>query len=470
MNSVQFTSEHLIGLVITLLIVTAVGVSAARKVKTAADFAVGGHGSGMSLVVGTIIGTIIGGASTIGTAQLAFTVGLSAWWFTLGAGLALLALAAFYAGPLRESGYKTVPEYLAANYGAAAGPITSIASSLGIFFSIVANILAATPLVAAIFEFDAVQSAALVSGLTIAYVFFGGVWGAGWVGLIKTGLIYASLLAVGWVTCREMGGLGGFVAAFPAYPWFSLWGRGVWVDVGAALSLLVGTLSTQTYIQAVYAAKDVRTARRGAVVAALITLPSGIPAVMAGMFMRLHHPDIAPINALPLFIVHYLPPWFGGVAMAALLLAAVGSSAGLALGVSTMLSRDVMAVMAHRLSAGVELRLNRLLVLTVILLAALLTFGSLKSLVLEWNFLSMGLRGAGIFLPLTAAVLWPGFFSKRAAVWAMAAGTLTAVGWKLVFAQGLDPLYAGMIVSALCLAAGYRPGGKKRPGCDEYHC
>jgi SSS family solute:Na+ symporter len=459
-----FTTEHLIGLIITLVIVTAVGIGAARKVKTAADFAVGGHGSGMSLVVGTIIGTIIGGASTIGTAQLAFTVGLSAWWFTLGAGVALLALAAVYAGPLRQSGLKTIPEYLAANYGSAAGPVTSVASSLGIFFSIVANILAATPLVAAIFQFDAVQSAALVSGLTIAYVFFGGVWGAGWVGLIKTGLIYASLLAVGLVTCREMGGLNGFMAAFPAYPWFSLWGRGIWVDMGAALSLLVGTLSTQTYIQAVYAAKDVRTARLGAVMAAVITLPSGIPAVMAGMFMRVHHPDIAPINALPLFIVHYLPPWFGGVAMATLLLAAVGSAAGLALGVSTMLSRDIPAAMSRTLEPRRELRLNRTVVLVVVLLAALLTFSSLKSLVLEWNFLSMGLRGAGIFLPLTAAVLWPGAFNKRAAVWAMTAGTVTALGWKVVFSQGLDPLYAGMIVSALCLGLGYRRGAKKAAG------
>lgn len=460
----MFTTEHLIGLIITLVIVTAVGIGAARKVKTAADFAVGGHGSGMSLVVGTIIGTIIGGASTIGTAQLAFAVGLSAWWFTLGAGLALLALAAFYAGPLRQSGLKTIPEYLAANYGLAAGPVTSVASSLGIFFSIVANILAATPLVAAIFQFDAVQSAAMVSGLTIAYVFFGGVWGAGWVGLIKTGLIYASLLAVGWVTCREMGGLNGFMAAFPAYPWFSLWGRGVWVDMGAALSLLVGTLSTQTYIQAVYAAKDVRTARIGAVMAAVITLPSGIPAVMAGMFMRVHHPDIAPINALPLFIVHYLPPWFGGVAMATLLLAAVGSAAGLALGVSTMLSRDIPAAMSRTLKPKWELRLNRTVVLVVVLLAAVLTFSSLKSLVLEWNFLSMGLRGAGIFLPLTAAVLWPGAFNKRAAVWAMTAGTVTALGWKVIFPLGLDPLYAGLIVSALCLGVGYRRGAKKAAG------
>jgi SSS family solute:Na+ symporter len=449
-----FTSEHIYGLVITLLIVTFVGLGAARKVKNAADFAVGGRRSGVTLVAGTIIGTIIGGASTVGTAQLAFTVGLSAWWFTLGAGLALIFLALFYARPLRSTGLETIPQFLVVSYGPAAGPLTSLASSAGIFFSVVANILSAVPLVTAIFAFDSLQAAGLVFLLVVVYVFFGGVWGTGLVGVVKTLLILVMLAAVGWVTWREMGGIAGFTAAFPAYPWFSLFGRGFWVDAGSGLSLIVGTLSTQTYIQAIYAARDADTARRGAVVAALITLPTGIPAVMVGMFMRLHHPDIPPIEALPLFILQYLPPWLGGVSIAALLLAAVGSAAGLALGVGTMLSRDIFGLWAKAAGPRAGLWLNRAVVLLVTLAAALFTFGNLRSLVLEWNFLSMGLRGAGIFLPLSAAVFWPGRIKKKTAIWSMAAGAGVSLVWKIIFPQGLDPLYAGLAASALLLAAG----------------
>ena len=33
------------------------------------------------------MGTLVGGSSTIGTAQLAFDYGISAWWFTLGGGV-----------------------------------------------------------------------------------------------------------------------------------------------------------------------------------------------------------------------------------------------------------------------------------------------------------------------------------------------------------------------------------------------
>lgn len=447
----SFTPVHMTSLVITLLTVTAVGVAAARKVKTAADFTVGGQNTGMPIIVGTIIGTIVGGASTVGTAQLAFSVGLSAWWFTLGAGIALLALAGFYAAPLRASGLQTIPQFLTLHYGPAAGPLTGITSSIGIFFSIVANILSAMPLIAAVFSLNSAASAGVVSLLILGYVLFGGIWGTGLVGIIKTILIYITLLAIAIITYSGLGGVEGILQAFPAQPWLSLFGRGVLVDTASALSLLVGTLSTQTYIQAVYAAKDAKAARQGALVSALITMPTGIPAVMAGLFMRANHPNIDPINALPLFIITYLPPWLGGIALATLLLAAIGSAAGLALGVATMLSRDVFAAGYKQRAA---LWINRLMLVAVTLAATLFTFGNLKSLVLEWNYLSMGLRGAGIFLPMTLAVFYPGRINARFAVWSIIGGAGTALGWKTVFPQGMDPLYAGLLVSAGVLLAG----------------
>ena len=435
-------------LFLTLCLTAVVGVGAARKIKNAADFAVGGHQSGVALVSGTIVGTIIGGASTVGTAQLAFSVGFSAWWFTLGAGLALIAMAVFYAVPLRNTRLQTIPQFLTMHYDSRAGILAGVAASLGIFFSIVANVLSATPLVAAIFRIDAMPAVGFVMILTVVYVLFGGVWATGRVGILKTVLIYIALLAVGYVSYIKMGGWQGFSLAFPSYPWFSLIGRGWSTDLASALSLLVGTLTTQTYIQALFSAKDSQTARMGALTAALITLPSGIPAVMVGMFMRVHHPDIAPIDALPLFMLTYLPAWLGGMSIAALLLASVGSAAGLALGVGTMVTRDFLPQMRWRFGERHMLAANRLTVMVIMLSASLFTFGNLRSLVLEWNFLSMGLRGAGIFLPFSLAVFCPGRLGKGSAVWAMAAGTVMAFIWKFIDPEGIDPLYAGLLVSA----------------------
>lgn len=461
------SSAHILSLTITLLAVTMVGISAARKVNTANDFTVGGNSSGSLLVAGTIIGTIVGGAATIGTAQLAYTVGLSAWWFTLGGGLALLLLARFYARPLRASKLQTIPQFLVLHFGPAAGPLVTIASSLGIFFSVVANILAAVPLTVAVFQLTTVQAVAVLFILIIAYVFFGGVWGTGLVGIIKTLLLLLVLGNVAVTAYQGMGGWSGYQATFAPFPWFSLFGRGMWLDIASGLSLIIGTLTTQTYIQAVYAARDVKTARNGALLAAIITLPMGIPAIMAGLYMRAHFPELAPIDALPQFILTQLPDWLGGIALAALLLASIGSAAGLALGMSSMLSRDILAKWSPR---GSTLLINRALVLVIALTASCLAAGNLKSLVLDWNFLSMSLRGAGVFLPFTAAIFWPQRIAPSVAISSMALGTAASLGAKLLFPQGLDPLYAGILTSGIVLIAGqiwqtYCRNRRRTDGC-----
>ena len=40
--------------------------------------------NGTAIVAGIIMGTLVGGSATVGTAQLAYHYGMSAWWFTLG--------------------------------------------------------------------------------------------------------------------------------------------------------------------------------------------------------------------------------------------------------------------------------------------------------------------------------------------------------------------------------------------------
>ncbi len=82
------TATHIIGILLTVGLLLAVSILSGRKVKDAHSFATGGK-AGSWMVCGAILGTLVGGQSTIGTAQLAFSFGLSAWWFTIGAALLL---------------------------------------------------------------------------------------------------------------------------------------------------------------------------------------------------------------------------------------------------------------------------------------------------------------------------------------------------------------------------------------------
>lgn len=457
----KLSMVHLVSLVLTLILTMLPGIIASRRIKSADDYNVGGRSAGMGIVAGSIIGTIVGGAATVGTAQLGFKLGLTAWWFTLGSGIALLIMAAFYAKPLRASGLTTVAEFLVTNYGKPAGWLATVSSCAGIFFSIVASTLTALHLVAGIFGVNLYISALLILLITAGFVFLGGISGSGMAGIMKIVFVFASIFVGGVLAFFEMGGSAGLTAALPAHPWFSLFGRGVEDGLFSLCSMIVGVISTQTYVQALFSAKDSKTAAVGCVTAACVVIPVGLPSVMIGMFMHVHHPEINSIDALPLYLSTYLPDWLGGIGLAALLLSALGSIAGLALGIGTMISRDIISKLWRSATAVNLLWASRFSVLMAAAAAIVFVFCHLDSSVLEWNYLSMALRGSGIFLPLTFCVFFPHRVRASMGVAAMGAGIFAALFWKHISPWQINSLFPALVYNLIFLAIGLYWGNKK---------
>ena len=452
---------HIVSLILTLVATILPGVLAARKIKSADDYNVGGRSAGVGLVAGSIIGTIVGGAATMGTAQLGFKLGLTAWWFTLGSGIALIIMAIFYAVPLRRSSLTTVSEFLVGNYGKIAGPFTSISASAGIFFSIVASTLTALSLVAGLFKVNMEVSAAIVLLLTVAIVFFGGISGAGMAGLLKILLIFSTIFVGGIISFMDLGQWQGLKATFPEDPWFSLLGRGVEDGLFSLVSMIVGVISTQSYVQSIFSAKDSKTAAAGCISAALVVIPVGLPSVMIGMFMSKMHPEINSIDALPMYLVTYLPEWLGGIGLGAILISAMGSLSGLALGVGTMISRDLVKNIWKGASSTNLLWASRISVLLVTICAIVFVFFHLDSSVLEWNYLSMALRGSGIFLPLTFAVFFPGKVNRKFGIMAIIGGIAVACLWKYIAPWKINGLFPALACNLLFLVPGLFVNNKK---------
>ena len=452
---------HIISLILTLVVTILPGIIAARKIKSADDYNVGGRSAGIGMVAGSIIGTIVGGAATVGTAQLGYKLGLTAWWFTLGSGIALIIMAIFYAVPLRRSSLTTVSEFLVGNYGKIAGPFTSISASAGIFFSIVASTLTALSLVAGLFKVNMEVSAAIVLLLTVAIVFFGGISGAGMAGLLKILLIFSTIFVGGIISFMDLGQWQGLKATFPEYPWFSLFGRGVEDGLFSLVSMIVGVISTQSYVQSIFSAKDSKTAAAGCISAALVVIPVGLPSVMIGMFMSKMHPEINSIDALPMYLVTYLPEWLGGIGLGAILISAMGSLSGLALGVGTMISRDLVKNIWKGASSTNLLWASRISVLLVTICAIVFVFFHLDSSVLEWNYLSMALRGSGIFLPLTFAVFFPGKVNRKFGIMAIIGGIVVACLWKYIAPWKINGLFPALACNLLFLVPGLFVNNKK---------
>lgn len=450
----KLTSVQLISLMITLLITILPGVYAGRKVNSSEEYTLGGRKSGVGMVAGSIIGTIVGGAATIGTAQMGFQIGLSAWWFTLGSGIGFIIMGLFYAKPLRESNVTTIAEFLVTKFGSKAGPIASISATVGIFFSIVASVLTALHLIIGLLNIEVINTAILIVTIVLALVFFGGINSSGISGILKMILIFATIFVGGIFSYIDLGAINGIRATFPEQPWLSLFGAGISASLLSLGAMIVGIISTQTYAQALFSARDTRTAVAGCFSAALIVIPVGLPSVLIGMYMKVMHPDINSIEALPLYMCLYLPQWLGGVGIAALLLSSLGSISGLALGIGTMVAKDIFCDLFGIKKSKLLLAVARSSVLIVTVLAVIFVFHHLDSLVLTWNYLSMALRGSAIFIPLTFAIFCKNNIDQQIGVVSMFVGVSTACVWPLISNTDMNALFPSLAASLSILLVG----------------
>lgn len=439
---------YIFSTVLTLIVVSMFGFLASKRIKTSSDFAVGGRSLGSHQVAGSIIATIVGGASTIGTAQLAFSKGINAMWFTLGASIACIFLGLFLAGPLRRAEVETISEFLVQYYGEKAGIATSVLTSMAIFIHITGQVLASVAILTSMFVIKGNIAVTITIALIISYIFFGGFWGTSIVGIFKTFLLYLTLIFSGVLALSKLNGINGLILALPREPWFNLFSGGVGEGLAQGFSLVVGIAATQTYLQAMFAGKNEKSSRNGAFISALLIPPIGLICSLIGMFMKINYPDLLSKQALPAFILTYLNPWIGGVMIAALIISVVGTGAGLTLGIGTMISRDIYKKLVNPdADDDKQLKVLRLSVLCVSISAMLMVFFNIDSLILRWGFLSMALRGTVIFIPLIAAIYQKDKVNKKAGLASMILAPLITVFCAIINIIDIPPLYIGLFVS-----------------------
>lgn len=399
--------------ILTFFGVALLALRRSTSVTTHTDFALAGRSLPATGVAWVIIGTLVGGVATIGTVQTAYTYGISAGIFTFGSGVSCLLLGCFFARALREEGVVTVSEYLGRRFGQPFRRYSSGISAFGMFIHVVGQFLAAIAIIQAVFAFGDVVSVALVAALIGLFVVSGGIAGAGLIGKIKCFMLYLVMLASAGVALQQGGGWSGIIDNLPLEAnLLSFVDYGVTTAAVDTISMLVGVLSTQIYLQAIFAARDVRAARNGAFLSAAVIPPLGVLGIIVGLYLRAFYPELggSAAQALPFFLAVSFPPVVAAFFNAGILLIVLGTGAGLVLGVTTNIYNDFLSGSGIMRRVVQPVRLLRVCALSVLLLASLLVFTGLDSTILSWSYLSMGLRGSAVFAGLCAIV-----FFKRAA-------------------------------------------------------
>ncbi|KAF5063186.1 MAG: sodium:solute symporter family protein [Sedimentibacter saalensis] len=446
---------HIAGMASTLLLIMIIGVNSGKNIKNSSDFTTGGKSASTSLVAGALISTLIGGSSTIGTAQLAYSYGMSAWWFTLGSGLGCLLFGLFFVKPFRNSGCITIQQVISHEYGNFAGVVASVLSSFGIVLNIVAQILSANALLTAVFGIRPVLSAAITVAIMICYVVFGGVLGTGILGNVKLVLTY---IAVGFGTYKILTLSGGFTPIYNALPkeqYFNMFARGFGIDIGSLVSVILGVLCGQTYVQTILSGRNDIDAKKATVAAALLLPPVGLGAVFIGMYMKINYPLIESSQAFPIFVLENMPPLLGGAVLATLLLALVGTGSGMALGFGTIVSKDIYKKFIRKDADGKkELLVSRIFIVLSFLISAAIVSINKQTAILTWGFLATGLRGTVLLFPMLGALFFKDKIDHRFAVASSIGGITAHLTCELFFELSFDSLFAGVGVGFIIFAVG----------------
>ena len=448
-----------IGLAVTLLIIVGLSIWTGMQAKKSTR-------NPTCVVAGVIMGTLVGGSSTVGTAQLAFQFGMSAWWYTLGAGISCLILALMYTKPLRRTGCPTLVGIIRNEYGPKVGMSVSVLSSIGTFINVIPQVIAATAVLTVVFPTMGLTAEVILAvAFMILYVIFGGTKGAGIIGIVKMILIYLTMIVSAVMVLNMVDGLSAFtgmtqtLSAAEGIRFTSLFARGVGTEIGACLSVLLGVITTQTYAQGVLSGRTDQDGVRGALVSAFLIPPIGIGGILVGLYMRANaalYAGVTPKTALTTFITAHMPPLAAGIILGVLFITVVGTGAGIVLGICTTLSNDIVAQLIPRLNDPRSKNiLSKVLIVLVLSLAGFLACGPLGDTILKFTYMSMGLRGAVVFLPLSCALWLPGRIPPRYAMGAAIAGPLCVLIFGLWGVLPFDPLFIGVAAAFCIMLTGY---------------
>jgi SSS family solute:Na+ symporter len=165
--------------------------------------------------------------------------------------------------------------------------------------------------------------------------------------------------------------------------------------------MIIGVLSTQVYLQAIFSAKSKKDAVWGSILSAALIPPVGFLGVYIGMYVRASgFVTKTGAEVFPYFINSHFSPLITSIILSFILFIVLGTASGLVVGVTTNIYKDFIS----KLKIKNEISAIRLINLTVVSSSYLIVALGFESKILKWSYLSMGIRGSIVFLPLIAAL------------------------------------------------------------------
>ncbi len=458
--------------VLYLLGTLALGVWAGSRIKNTSDFAVAGRSLPLIMVITTTFATWFGAETVMGVPAKFVQGGLNAIIEDpFGAGTCLILVGLFFATKLYKLNLLTIGDYYRQRYGKGIEVFCSVAIILS-YLGWVAAQITALGLVFSVLTGGAMAPAVgMVIGTlaVLIYVVVGGFLAVALTDFIQMIVLVIGMSIIAFFAADLAGGADKVLdMAHQADLWRLLPEpdfKDVIFFIGAAITMMFGSIPQQDVFQRVMSAKDAPTARAGAVIGGASYILFGfVPmfivaaavVVMGSNAMEIARNDYQQL--LPTFVMTKMPLIMQILFFGALLSAIKSTSSATLLAPSTSFTENILKNLRPGMSDRQQLLAMRITIVVFAALVLLYAIAMEGTSIYELVSSAYQVTLVAAFVPLLMGLYW-----KRATT----QGAIVSIGaglfvWILFFPQisnlgeefpgqlaGLLAAFAGMFVGSL---------------------
>jgi SSS family solute:Na+ symporter len=461
-------ASNLIWFVALYLVVSiCIGLYAATKVKTSADYVVAGRHLPLPFIVATVFATWFGSETVLGIPAKFLNEGLHGVVADpFGSSMCLVLVGLFFARPLYRLGLLTIGDYYRGRYNrhieltasiciviSYLGWVSAQITALGLVFSILTD--GAVP-----------QWQGMILGVVIVLVWTlsGGMLSVAFTDLFQMTVIMAGMIYIALVVSGLVGGPTSVIqhaahaGKFELLP--KLAPREVVTFIAAWATMALGSIPQQDVFQRVAAARTERIAGSGSVIGGCLYFCFAFVPMFLAYSATLIDPALIERylatdaqQILPRLILTHAPFAAQVFFFGALISAILSCSAATLLAPSVTVAENILRPLMPNLADWQFLRMLRVVVLLfacAVLTFALVSNSSIYGMVESAYKITL----AAAFTPLAFGLYWKKATSQGAAA-AMIAGLCTWLA--LEFAQPdsfIPPQFAGLLASIAAMCAG----------------
>ena len=439
------------------VVVFAIGWMSLRRTRGEKDYWIAGGDLGWALGGSTIAATHTSAGTFVGTIGVMYTAGWSFGWLVLAMPLAYWFMAAVLAPRFTRVKELTLPAFIGARYYSQ--KVRALAAVIILVSTVVyiqAQIVAGGLIASTIFGIPTRAGMIGFTVILLAYTAVGGMLAVVYTDFLQ---MFVMIAGVAFALPLAVSHVGGMDALFTyvqevnplTFTWESMPPTLLFT---MGLAFLLGSISSPAQLVRLYAMRDMRTIRRGILLAIVVITSVNLmvfmlPLVAVVMFPALPTGDLA----MPMIARAVLPPFIGGIMLEAITSAMMSTVDSLLIVAGSALSRDIYQTLINpELGERGRTVVNRIGVVVVgsvpvILLLAGVGEGELVQFIV---LLFTALMASSFFIPVLLGIYWRRATREGAAA-AMTGGVTITFLWKAFGSEAIDPVLPGFVASALLM-------------------